>query len=372
MVNCNVIGLQLQSFNLAKELLQKSLDNYNNDKRKKICIVGNGWSSYYLSKNLDKKKYFVQIIAPNEKILNTPKLIKSINEDIDVELENKTTPIINDLVLDINEKTNKIVTEKFIIDYDYIVFCIGSEYNDFNIEGVNKYAFKIKNKDDINVLKEKLNNLDGKEICIIGSGPTGIELASKLKNMNYNVNIIEGLDNILPGFNNITKNEIKNYLNDNKINLNLKNFVKKIDSQKIYTNEKEFKYDLVIWTGGIKFNGFKKTKLYNSINNIKEIQPRGINVNNDFTINNNKNIFCLGDMVANKGPPTAQNAKYQSIWLAEYFNNNLDTKWKEENEFENKELGKILHLDDKLYMESYFYSGYLNKFCDYIIDYIIF
>jgi NADH dehydrogenase FAD-containing subunit len=149
------------------------------------------------------------------------------------------------------------------------------------------------------------------------------------------------------------------------------NFVNKIDSQKIYTNEKEFNYDLVIWTGGTKFNGFKKTSLFYSMNNIKEIKPRGINVNDDFTINNKKNIFCLGDIVENKGSATAQNAKYQAIWLADYFNNNLDEKWIEKNEFKEKELGKIIHLDDKLYVEINFYNGYLNKFFDYIIDFFI-
>lgn len=371
MVNCNVIGLQLQSFNLAKDLFQRHIEN-NHEHKKKICIIGNGWSSYYLSKHLDKKKYLFKIISPNEKILNTPKLVKYINEDVDIEFENKNVPIINDVVLDINEKYNKIYTQNNIIKYDYVVLCIGSEYNDFNIEGVDKYAMKLKNKDDILKLKKRIMNESNiKKICIIGSGATGIELASKLKSMNYNIDIIEGLDNILPGFNDITKTEIKNYLKDNQINLNLKNFVKKIDSQKIYTNEKEFNYDLVIWTGGIKFSGFKKTILFNSLYKIKEIKPRGINVNDDFSINNNKNIFCLGDIVANKGPPTAQNAKYQAIWLADYFNNNFDSDWLKKNEFKEKELGKILHLNDKLYIESNFYSGYLNKIFDYIINLFI-
>ena len=369
MVNCNVIGLQLQSFNLAKDLFQKYIEN--DDKKKNIYIIGNGWSSYYLSKYLDKKKYSVKIISPNEKILNTTKLVKYINEDVDIEFENKNVHIINDIVLDINLDLKKIYTQNNIIKYDYIIFSIGSEYNDFGIEGVAKYALKFKSKEDIMILKKKLNNLDIKNICIIGSGATGIELASKLKSMNYNIDIIEGFDNILPGFNNITKNQIKNYLKNNKININLKNFVKKIDVNKIYTNEKEFNYDLVIWTGGIKFNGFKKTILFNSLNKIKEIKPRGINVYDDFSIDESKNIFCLGDMIANKGPPTAQNAKYQGIWLAHYFNNNLDNEWLKKNEFKEKDLGKILHLNDKLYMESYFYNGFLNKIFDYIINLFI-
>jgi NADH dehydrogenase len=165
MVNCNVIGLQLQSFNLAKDLFQKYTDN--DEHKKKICIIGNGWSSYYLSKHLDKKKYSVKIISPNEQILNTPKLVKYINEDVDIEFENKNVPIINDVVLDINEKHNKIYTQNNIINYDYVVLCIGSEYNDFNIEGVDKYAMKLKNKDDILKLKKRIMNESNIKKCFI-------------------------------------------------------------------------------------------------------------------------------------------------------------------------------------------------------------
>ena len=44
-----------------------------NKQREKVYVVGNGWGSYYFVKNLNKNKFEPIIIAPNQKVLNTPK-----------------------------------------------------------------------------------------------------------------------------------------------------------------------------------------------------------------------------------------------------------------------------------------------------------
>ena len=376
----NVMEEVLEFILLKKILNINLLIVLNYYKKKNVYIIGNGWSGYYFSKYLDKKKYNAKIIAPNENVLNTPKLINYLTDDTSkIDFQNNYIEKITDVVLNIDNKNNQIYTKNNSYKYDYVIFCIGSEYNDFGIKGVENYAYKLKNKNDIIRLKEKLKDQNIKNVCIIGSGATGIELALKLKKYNYNIKIIEGLNDILPGFNNISKRKIKNLLKEEKIDLCVNNFVSKITNNKIYTETKikaktitnEFNYDLVIWTGGIKFNGYQRTFLFNTLNKINKITPRGINVDNDFSINKNKNIYCLGDIVANKGPPTAQNAKYQAIWLANYFNKDFNEELIKEIRYKDKSKGKLLHLDDKIYLESKFYNGYIPKYIHSIIDYFI-
>jgi hypothetical protein len=51
---------------------------YKDNKKETVYVVGNGWGSYFFVKNLDKKKFNPVIIAPNTKVLDTPKLTNLI------------------------------------------------------------------------------------------------------------------------------------------------------------------------------------------------------------------------------------------------------------------------------------------------------
>ena len=345
------------------------------NKKEPVHIIGNGWASYYFAKNLDKRKFNPIIIAPNIKVLDTPKLINLVTDPkANVEFENPYGQIISDTLDDFDNDKKILYTKSGKrISYKYLVLAIGSEPNDFGILGVSTYAYTLKTIPDANKIREKLNlgnELKLKSIYIIGSGPTGIELSSKILKYGTNVGIIEGLDSILIGFNVKSKQDIQTYLSDKKINLYLENFVKSIDSNTIYTNKTKFTYDLVVWTGGIKFNGYGKTQLFKSLNTIQTIKPRGLDTNDNFTIGQTTNIFCIGDMVANHGPPTAQNAKLQAEWLAKYFNNNLNNVWANtaNNKFKVLEKGKLLHLDDTMYLETNDYKGFVSNWFKWIFD----
>lgn len=357
-------------------------NKYDNKDKEKLYIVGNGWASYYFVKYLDKTKFTPIIIAPNSKVLNTPKLVDYIvNSDTEFEFENPYGIKILDMVEDI-KVDEKIIITKSGSKYNYgrVIFAIGSEPNDYGISGVFENTYKLKSIQDAYYIKVKLQMMkENSTIYIIGSGITGIELGSKLIKNNYDIKIIEGMDKILSGLNNNTKNIIYEYLiNSNKpIEIKLSHMVKSIDSKKItiehnkllIDNNYDKFNDIIIWTGGIRFNGYNKTKLYHSLNKITQIKPRGIEVKENFLLDDNTNsIYCIGDMVSNAGPPTAQNAKNQGIWLAKYFNSGCDDNFIKSNPYEIKSNGKIIHLDKKIYLESKFYSGFIFNFIGKIID----
>ncbi len=407
--------------------------------KEKIYVIGNGWGSYYFVKNLDKNKFIPIIISPNKKVLNTPKLVERIfDKNAIVEFENPhATKIIDELEeIDIEKK---VLITKTGNKYPYtkVVLSIGSESNDFGIKGVNENTYKFKTIQDAdnlritiqntlskhdtrtisNILdilenqhtfqpKQNIQNNDNlkktplnSNIYIIGSGVTGIELASKIDKLQlFNIKIIEGLDTILPGFKLKTQTDIINNLkNSSMIDLHLAHKVISIDNKNINTfntiktintsnKTKEntiFKYnssDIIIWTGGIKFNGYNKTNLFHSLNSItsNKITSRGIEVNSDFSISDDKSagIYCIGDMVSNKGPPTAQNAQNQGVWLAKYFNTKFNLEWLKNNIYEIKSKGKIVHLNNIRYLESEYYCGPIstnkipksNELIDWLIE----
>ena len=360
--------------------------NKDNKEKEKVYVIGNGWGSYYFTKNLNKNKYEPIIIAPNLQVLNTPKLTNLLSDsNAKVEFQNPHGKIIQDSIQDIDiDNKNLITSSGNIIPYKYVVLSIGSETNDFGIDGVNTHTYKFKTISDAITIREKLSCLNNvnKQIYIIGSGITGIEIASKIKNIsnNSNIKIIEGLDSIMQGTNDKTKNDIWQNLTNTNIQFNTCTMVKSINNNNINvlktkTNLIEnLKFDnindIIIWTGGVKFNGYGKSKLYHTLNKIVLIKPRGIDVYDNFSIGQNYPIYCIGDMVANKGPPTAQNAKIQGEWLAKYFNSNFNENFLQSNNFESKSKGKIIHLSTGTYMESNYYSGYIPKFLDKIIEWI--
>lgn len=364
-----------------------NLNRNKNKDKELVYVVGNGWASYYFVKNLDKSQFEPIIIAPNENVLNTPKLInRVIDPSAIVNFSNPYAKKIKDLVKDIDvEKKNLITTSGSKFPYNRVVFAIGSEPNDFGIQGVNKHTYKFKTIQDADLLRNQISNQYDQSlnstIYIIGSGVTGIELGSKLDSSGIRIKIIEGMSEILPGYNDRTKSVIYNYITklNNHPDIKLSHMIKSIDYKQIMMelkdktiiNEHYSKIsDIIIWTGGVRFNGFGKTELFRTLNNITPIKPRGLEVEPNFTLKNNDMIYCLGDMVGNQGPPTAQNAKNQGIWLAGYFNSGFDSNYIKSNPYKTKSKGKLVHLADKVYLESDYYSGFIPNFVGKIIELI--
>jgi NADH dehydrogenase len=377
------------------DLMDSNNQNINMDSKQTVYVIGNGWGSYYFTKNLDKNKFNPIIIAPNTRVLNTPKLTnRIIDPNAIVEFDNPNGLIINDILEDIDLE-NKFLITKFgsTYKYDKVVLSIGSEPNDFGIPGVNEYAYKFKTIQDADILRERISRLyTNSRIYIVGAGITGIEMASRLNKIGCDITIIEGLGEILFGYEDETKKIILNEfkLNYKNININLNQMVKSIDKstglintfdnlKKMYGHpypfniNNSFDSDIVIWTGGVRFNGFGKTKLFEKLNQITPIKPRGLDVEKDFLITSKSDksmgIYCIGDMVANKGPPSAQNVKNQAIWLAGYFNSNFDSAYLLTNPYKIMSNGKLIHLEKNVIAETKYYSGPIPKLIDKIIEF---
>lgn len=179
-----------------------------------IAIVGSGWAGYNLSHALNTDKYSVVVISPEATSSLTPlpasaacglfncqlaqepirrqgvniKYIKAFVDDID----------FGQKLLSCTPAFELLNGERMEIAFDKVVVAPGCKVNYFNTPGVEEHAFIIKNADDANAIRCRLNAIlemaslpctsearqrELLHIVVVGGGPTGIEIAAELMDL---------------------------------------------------------------------------------------------------------------------------------------------------------------------------------------------
>lgn len=339
--------------------------------KKNVVVIGYGWAGKSFCDNINTKKYDVTVISKTNYMLNTPQLKNSVldkeSETLKILPTSNNVKFINGECTEIIKPTQCVISDKGLYQYDYLVLAVGGEVNDFGISGIKENCYFLKNEDDIKKLSEKLKNNKDQKVIIMGGGPVGIELAFELSKVHKNIKILEGLNTILPNFSNDARDMITKELDNNNIKLLLNNKVSKVDNSKIYSNyfntQQEYIYDIAIWNCGIKPN-----KLISFITDDKKLITydnfRVHNISGGLSLKQSQ-IYAIGD-ISDKMPPTAQNAKQQGKYLANYFNNNFTGE-----NYEYKEKGKLIHTKDNIILDSAFGTYKLPKFLESYIDYML-
>jgi NADH dehydrogenase FAD-containing subunit len=358
-------GICIQKYLINPYIINNSHHNaYNNiltdtndqtHPKSKIIILGNGWAGSTFANKISKSKYDILLLDKNNYMLETHQM--SISYSQPIKSNSKSNSDIKYIKANIKpnfSKPNKCVeyfdletSQDKNINYDYLIFALGSCSNTFGIKGVDKYCLFYKTLEDW----EKITKLNNKSITIIGGGPSGIELGYKLSKSNNKIIIIEAMD-ILAGFSDRTKALIKSDLEKKNITLLINTKVNEIQSQShlddnnqntskpittkqitiISNNLDQQKHqdqilsDHCIWTAGIKQHDLKPTL--------------------DQTQNS---IFLIGDNSIVK-PYTAQKAVQEAEFLAKYFNSDFDPKYSPEK-FIYTNYGKMISTSDGAYIE---------------------
>ena len=186
-----------------------------------------------------------------------------------------------------------------------------------------------------------------KKLFIVGGGPSGIELACKIKDIftdQFEINVIEKSNEILNKNKIFNREQAEKALEKRKINVLLNSTVKEVSETKISISSEvgitSLDKDIVIWTAGVKPN-----LSYLETDQITKKFGR-ILVNNNLQIENHKNCFAIGDISVIEGmedlPITAQVAMQEGNHLA----NNLELliQGKDPLPFEFKDNGEMISL----------------------------
>jgi NADH dehydrogenase FAD-containing subunit len=268
-------------------------------------------------------------------------------------------------VVDVDLKEHKIILddnnqvhEKNHIDYDIVIFSHGASVNTFNISGVDKYCEFIKNNDNIERIKNKLKTIGPEaNVVVIGCGPTGVETIGYLMdNTKFNLLAIDAFSLPLSMYPTQSIDYLLDLWKTKNVQFKLRSPVMKITENEIITQNEKIKYDLAFWCGGIKPNELTNKILQRlSINKVA-----GIPVNDYLQIKNGNtfipNTYAIGDCSFGFGPPVAQKAVQQGIYLAQQLNTNGDTSGKSKSTstpFVYNYKGQITYIGDN---KSVFYS----------------
>ncbi|CAD6639869.1 HN1_G0019680.mRNA.1.CDS.1 [Saccharomyces cerevisiae] len=340
-------------------------------KRKTLVILGSGWGSVSLLKNLDTTLYNVVVVSPRNYFLFTPLLpstpvgtieLKSIVEPVrtiarrshgevhyyeaeayDVDPENKTIKVKS------SAKNNDYDLD---LKYDYLVVGVGAQPNTFGTPGVYEYSSFLKEISDAQEIRlkimssiEKAASLSPKDperarllsFVVVGGGPTGVEFAAELRDYvdqdlrkwmpelskEIKVTLVEALPNILNMFDKYLVDYAQDLFKEEKIDLRLKTMVKKVDATTITAKTgdgdiENIPYGVLVWATGNAPREVSK----NLMTKLEEQDSRrGLLIDNKLQLLGAKgSIFAIGDCTFHPGLfPTAQVAHQEGEYLAQYF-----------------------------------------------------
>ena len=242
-------------------------------------------------------------------------------------------------------------SDELKLSYQYLVICTGSTPNSFSIKGVDENCYFFNDFQDLKKLKSFLITLQKtsfhKKLFIVGGGPSGIELACKIKDIfvdQFEINVIEKSNEILNRNKIFNREQAEKALEKRKIKVILNSKVKEVSETKISIDGEDgitsLDKDIVIWTAGVKPN-------LSYLENDEITKKFGrILVNNKLQIANNDNCFAIGDISIVEGmehlPITAQVAMQEGNHLAK--NLELLIQGKDPLPFEFQDNGEMISL----------------------------
>ncbi|KAL2113163.1 hypothetical protein VUR80DRAFT_5070 [Thermomyces stellatus] len=199
-------------------IIDDYIDDYDSDERRalkakpRLVILGGGWGSVAMLKNLNPGDYHVTVVSPTNYFLFTPMLpsatvgtleVRSLVEPIrrilrrtggnyirakaeDVDFENK--------LVEVSQEDENGKETRFYVPYDKLVIGVGCQSNPHGVPGL-EHAFLLKNVRDARRIRNKIqhnfelaclpttSDEERKRLLsfvICGGGPTGVEFAAEL------------------------------------------------------------------------------------------------------------------------------------------------------------------------------------------------
>ncbi len=333
--------------------------------KKRVLIIGGGYAGVSLIHKL-KKKDEIQLILIDKSsshFLQTHihKYLSAYYNKSDITFDHEKycntngVEFICDKVTDINYNENYVTTKKNdLYHYDYLILSTGSiSIFPKQIENILEYTKDIKNIDNLDYYRNKfLKLLDSKprnkNIVVVGGGVSGLQIAceygytiqkNKLNTNNIQVSIVEGMNSILPGMDDVLIKKSEERCKELGINIVTNLFASKIYNDKLtLSNGKELPYDILIFVIGAVGNSISNTNEKVILN-----QRNQLIVNEYYNVGEHKNVFSIGDVVQaidigtnTFQAPTAQGARMQAELIAKNILNDINNKPLIKNNVSNK------------------------------------
>lgn len=227
---------------------------------------------------------------PDDLVLMNPKLfLKQYNIDTR----------INSEVIAINRE-NKSVTvrkvdtgEEYTESYDKLILSPGASPIVPKLPGLDKVnIFTVRNVVDIDKLNKFINNIETKDVTVIGGGYIGVEVAENLRMGGYNVSLVEATNQILRPFDYDMVQIFHKELLDHGIDLILGDKVESFEDDKVVlASGKILDAKAVVMAIGV----FPETSLAKE-SGLEIGETGAIKVDKNY-LTNDPDIYAIGDAI---------------------------------------------------------------------------
>lgn len=342
--------------------------------REKIIIIGGGFAGLQLAKSLNNKNKKVILLDRVNHHMFQPLFYQVACGRIEpsnisfpfrkIFQQSRNTQFRLTEVREIDPVHNKVITDEAEFTYDKLVIATGCKTNFFGNQDLAGKAFAMKNTQEAisirnhvlmtfeKLIIEKSRSDDGNwNIVIVGSGPTGVELAGAFAEMKKDILprdypymnfsqlkiiLVSSTEKPLAVMSPEAQEKSEKYLKELGVDFLSGEYVTDYDGDRVYMKSgKEIPSNNVIWAAGVTGNvvgGFPEEKL---------IRNRYI-VDRYNKIKGYDNIFAIGDIASMETPKYPQGhpqVANVAITQAKNLGKNLSKKsineWKE-YEYEDK------------------------------------
>lgn len=248
----------------------------------------------------------------------------------DILRKSKNVEFTQERIVGIDAQKQRVVSEAGNIHhYDRLIMAMGNVVNYFGISGMDDMSMSLDTITNTIALRHRLTELfkePGKavHIAVIGAGPAGVELAGELQHFSelvaekygrkpahVKVTLIEGSSRVLPTLLPEASNKALKRLQRLGIKVLLGTQVNSCEPGKVCLNSGDLDADVIVWTAGSRAVGF-----YNEHTEIFELERGRVRVDQYLRVNNQPNIYVIGDNAATPYSGMAQTALHDARFVA--------------------------------------------------------
>ncbi len=252
----------------------------------KVTIVGGGFGGVKAALELAKnKKNHVTLISDRPDFQYYPALYGTATGRSHLQswvplgkifANRPNVDVIIDPILTIDPKVKSIKGESgHSYKYNLLILALGTVTTYFGIKGLDTYSYGIKSSDEIRALKQHLyqtmfeeRNIE-KNYVIVGAGPTGVELASamreyierlhidyRLPKKKISINLVEAAPRVMPRMSEGASRLIEKRLKKLGVKVMTNQKVEEQTANELIVSGKPIKSQTVIWTSGVANSPF--------------------------------------------------------------------------------------------------------------------
>ena len=250
-------------------------------------------------------------------------------------------------------------------EFDYLIVAAGARHAYFGNPDWEKYAWGLKTTRDALKIRERMlysfekaerTRSDQKRerfstFVIVGAGPTGVEMAGAISELtqktlrgeftnfdpkNSKIILVEGSDRVLNTYPENLSESAKVDLQKMGVTVMLNSVVTNVTKDGVYIGDSFIETENIIWAAGNNASPVIKS-ITNDINRSGQA-----NVNADFSIKEDQNIFCIGDCASltdqkgNVVPAVAQGAIQAGKFVADQIINDISDKPRQSFNYNDK------------------------------------